>query len=165
MLYQLISKSLELEEERKWGSLIDNPRYNTYKHIFGASQPKKIILVFLKESSIPPECMILGNLPENPLRYLPNLKIIFYAVWNTSQREKSLTVCKSSAGDSGKKARRLIAEAPEMPFHTALISRSKGVMYSFSRKSWKKVKGCEFFRLYSKEYLTLIFSRTKSLSI
>ena len=47
--------------------------------------------------------------------------------------KRVLTVCKSSAGDSGKKARRLIAEAPEMPFHTALIFR--GVIFSFSRKS------------------------------
>ena len=69
--------------------------------------------------------------------------------------KRVLTVCKSSAGDSGKKARRLIAEALEMPFHTSLISR--GVIFSFSRKSWKKVKGCEFFRLYFKEYLKLIF--------
>ena len=47
--------------------------------------------------------------------------------------KRVLTVCKSSAGDSGKKARRLIAEALEMPFHTSLISR--GVIFSFSRKS------------------------------
>ena len=63
--------------------------------------------------------------------------------------KRVLTVCKSSAGDSGKKARRLIAEAPEMPFHTALISR-RGGMFSFSGKGFKKVKGCEFFRLSSK---------------
>ena len=52
--------------------------------------------------------------------------------------KRVLTVCKSSAGDSGKKARRLIAEALEMPFHTSLISRRvrepvKNVLADFVR--------------------------------
>ena len=52
--------------------------------------------------------------------------------------KRVLTVCKSSAGDSGKKARRLIAEALEMPFHTSLISRRvreavKNVLAEFVR--------------------------------
>ena len=67
--------------------------------------------------------------------------------------KRVLTVCKSSAGDSGKKAMRLIAEALEIPLHTSLMSRRGGI-FSFSGKGFKKVKGCEFFRLSSKEYLT-----------
>ena len=68
--------------------------------------------------------------------------------------KRVLTVCKSSAGDSGKKARRLIAEALEMPFHTSLMSRRGGI-FSFSGKGFKKVKVIEFFRLSSKEYFML----------
>ena len=153
MLYQLISKSLELEEERKWGSLIDNPRYNTYKHIFGASQPKKNHFSFPKRILNSTGMHDIGQLARNssPI-FAQSGKSSFMQPEILPNVKRVLTVCKSSAGDSGKKARRLIAEAPEMPFHTALISR--GVIFSFSRKSWKRSRSVS-----SSDYLQKNISR------
>ena len=96
-----------------------------YKHIFCASQPKKSFkFSFFKRIPNSTGMHDIGQLARNssPI-FAQSGKSSFTLSEILPNVKRVLTVCKSSAGDSGKKARRLIAEALEMPFHTSLISR------------------------------------------